>query len=231
MMPATVIGVFEPDAVREVSKALAEADIRRDDLDVLEGDERAIVAAVRKRGYDEDDAQTYARAAQEGLQVVAVSVPETRIDQIVEVMQRFEAEFDEEGQTNEEGRTEAGERLPVVEEKLETRKRKVAQGGVRATSRVEKRPVETTVHLREEHVEADRRRVDRPLRPEEAETAFKNRTVEMTETAEELEVGKEARVVEEVRLTKSTEEHEQKVRDTVRRTEVDVERIEPSRRK
>jgi stress response protein YsnF len=231
MMPATVIGVFEPDAVPEVSKALAEADIRRDDLDVLEGDERAIIAAVRKRGYDEDDAQTYARAAQEGLQVVAVSVPETRIDQIVEVMQRFEAEFDEEGQTNEEGRTEAGERLPVVEEKLETRKRKVAQGGVRATSRVEKRPVETTVHLREEHVEADRRRVDRPLRPEEAETAFKNRTVEMTETAEELEVGKEARVVEEVRLTKSTEEHEQKVRDTVRRTEVDVERIEPSRRK
>ncbi|MFL5338301.1 MAG: YsnF/AvaK domain-containing protein [Geminicoccaceae bacterium] len=224
-MPATVIGVFEPDAVREVSQALAEADVRDDDLDMIEGDERAIVAAVRKRGYDEDDARTYARAAQEGLQVVAVSVPETRIDQIVELMQRFEADFDEEGQT------EAEERVPVVEEELETHKRKVARGGVRATSRVEERPVETTVNLREEHVEADRRRVDRPLRPEEAGTAFKNRTVEMTETAEELEVGKEARVVEEVRLTKNAEEHEEKVRDTVRRTKVDVERIEPSRRK
>ena len=52
----------------------------------------------------------------------------------------------------------------------------------------------------------------------------------MTETAEEVEVGKEARVVEEITLRKTAEEHEERVRDTVRRTEVEVERLKPGRR-
>ena len=48
----------------------------------------------------------------------------------------------------------------------------------------------------------------------------------MVGTGEEAEVGRTARVVEEVSLRKRTGEREATVRDTVRRTEVEVEELE-----
>jgi uncharacterized protein (TIGR02271 family) len=122
------------------------------------------------------------------------------------------------------------ETAPIVEEELSIGKREVASGGVRVTSSVEERPVEKTVSLREEEVEADRRSTDRKLSPEEAEAAFEGKTVEMMGTSEEAEVSKTARVVGEVSLNKQTNEREQTVRDTVRRTDVEVEEVEPSSR-
>ena len=53
----------------------------------------------------------------------------------------------------------------------------------------------------------------------------------MLGTSEELEVSKEARVVGEVALGKRVEEREEKVRDKVRRSQVEVEEIKPSSRK
>ena len=119
---------------------------------------------------------------------------------------------------------------PVVEEELSVGKREVASGGVRVTTSVEERPVEKTVSLREEEVEAERRPTDRKLSPEEAEAAFEEKTVEMMGTSEEAEVSKTARVVGEVSLSKQREEREQTVRDTVRRTDVEAEELEPSSR-
>ena len=78
-----------------------------------------------------------------------------------------------------------------------------------------------------EQVEVERRPADRELKPEEAEAAFTERTVEMLGTSEEASVRKEARVVEEVSLGKRVEEHKETVKDTVRRTEVEVEEIKP----
>jgi stress response protein YsnF len=48
----------------------------------------------------------------------------------------------------------------------------------------------------------------------------------MMGTGEEAEVGRTARVVEQVTLRKRAEEHEATVRDTVRRTAVEVEELE-----
>ena len=123
------------------------------------------------------------------------------------------------------------ETAPIVEEELSIGKREVASGGVRVTSSVEERPVERTVSLREEEVKAERRPTDYKLSPEEAEAAFEEKTVEMMGTSEEVEVRKEARVVGEVSLSKETKERQQTVRDTVRRTDVEVEEIEGSSRK
>jgi hypothetical protein len=53
--------------------------------------------------------------------------------------------------------------------------------------------------------------------------AFKEGTIEVTETHEEPVVAKQARVVEEVVVEKDVQEHTETVRDTVRRTDVDVE--------
>jgi stress response protein YsnF len=52
---------------------------------------------------------------------------------------------------------------------------------------------------------------------------LQDRTIEMTETAEEAVVGKEARVKEEVVVKKTAEQRTQQIDDTVRHTEVEVD--------
>jgi len=54
---------------------------------------------------------------------------------------------------------------------------------------------------------------------------FREGAIELTEHAEVPVVSKEARIVEEVKVNKDVTEREETVRDKVRRTEVDVERL------
>jgi stress response protein YsnF len=53
--------------------------------------------------------------------------------------------------------------------------------------------------------------------------AFRERSIEVTATGEEAVVQKDARVIEEVVVRKQAEERTETVRDTVRKTEVEVE--------
>ncbi len=64
--------------------------------------------------------------------------------------------------------------------------------------------------------------MDRPATAADA-AAFQARTLEATARSEEVVVGMEARVVEEIAVAKQTADRVETVRDTVRRTEVDVE--------
>ena len=219
--------------MRKVTQDLMKAGFGDRDIDVIEGEEREIVSEIVGRGYDEVDAKGFAKAVKRGKKLLATKAPDTQVDRVVQIMERHEFDADE-GKAQEEtknSRSERTESVPVIEEELEVEKRKVARGGVRLTSTVHEQPVEETVRLREEQVETERRPVDRRLSEDEAEAAFQDRTIEMNETTEELEVSKEARVVEEVALRKTVQEHEEQVKDTVRRTEVEVEKIEPSSRR
>ena len=132
--------------------------------------------------------------------------------------------------TTEVAETKAGT-LQEVREELTVGTRKVATGGVRVTSSVTEVPVEKTVTLREEEVSAERTPASRALSPEEAEAAFKGGTVEALGTREEAEVSKVARVVGEVSIGRQVSEREETVRDSVRRTEVEVEKVEAGARK
>jgi len=114
--------------------------------------------------------------------------------------------------------------LPIIEEELRVGKRTVERGGVRIRTRIEERPVEEQVTLREEHVDVQRRPVNRPVSQADL-TQLQSGTIEVTESAEEAVVSKEARVVEEVVVQKHAEEHVETVRDTVRRTDVQVEEV------
>jgi len=125
------------------------------------------------------------------------------------------------------GATRSGdqeETFEVVQEEVKIGKRAVEGGGVRVHSYVREVPVEEDVRLREEHVNVERRPVNRPARAGELES-FKEGSIEMTERSEEAVISKDARVVEEVVVSKDVNERTEKVRDTVRRTEVDVERV------
>jgi stress response protein YsnF len=115
--------------------------------------------------------------------------------------------------------------LPVIEENLQVGKREVETGGARLTSRLVERPVEKSINLREEHVSIERTPVDRPVSSSDL-NAFKEEEFELTEHAEVPVISKEARVVEEITLNKEVEEREETIRDTVRSTEVEAEKID-----
>lgn len=111
--------------------------------------------------------------------------------------------------------------IPVVEEHLRVGKREAATGRIRVHSHIVETPVEEQVTLHQEHVQVERRPVDRPV--DATAAAFQDRTIEATETTEEAVVAKEARVVEEVVLRKTSDDETRFVRDTVRHTEVSVD--------
>jgi uncharacterized protein (TIGR02271 family) len=223
-MPTTVISTIEnTKTAQKLINELVEAGFKKQDVELLEGSEKEILAQIVERGFDEDDARSYAKAVRGGKTLVAARTPENKAERVVAIMERYE--------TAGEGSQEQGETVQEVEEELSIGKRKVATGGVRVTSSVSETPVEETVTLREEQVAAKRKPADRRLSPEEAEAAFQEKTVEVLGTSEEAEVSKTARVTGEVALGKQVEEREETVKDTVRRTEVEVEEIGAKARK
>ncbi len=115
--------------------------------------------------------------------------------------------------------------LPVIEERIAVGKRQVDRGGVRVQQHVTERPVEETVSLREEHVTVERRPANQPVDATNME-AFKEGVIEVTEMGEEAVVSKQARVVEEVVVGKEVTERQETLRDTVRRTDVEVEQLD-----
>jgi len=112
-----------------------------------------------------------------------------------------------------------------VEEELQVGKRQVEKGGVRVRSRIVEKPVEESVRLREEHVRVDRQQVNRPLTDADR-SAFQDQDIELTERTEVPVVNKESRVVEEIRISKDVDERTETIRDTVRNTEVDIDKID-----
>ena len=117
--------------------------------------------------------------------------------------------------------------ISVIEEELQVGKRTVETGGVRLRSRIIERPVEESLRLKEERVYVNRNPVNRTATSADFD-AFKEGEIELREHAEVPVVSKEARIVEEVSLGKEMNERNETVRDTVRKTEVDVENISGS---
>jgi uncharacterized protein (TIGR02271 family) len=134
------------------------------------------------------------------------------------------------GRTSDRGEWKGNEaggtaKVPVVEEQLNVGKREQRQGGVRVYSHMTEKPVTEQVTLREEKVNVERRPVDRPVSDADLRNVQGEKTIEVTETREVPVVNKEARVVEEVVVNKTAQERQETVRDTVRRTDVQVEQL------
>ena len=68
--------------------------------------------------------------------------------------------------------------------------------------------------------------VDRAATEVDLLVAFKDHDIELTETDEKAVVAKIARVVKEVRVRTEATDRAQTVRDTVRKTEIDVEKTD-----
>ena len=106
----------------------------------------------------------------------------------------------------------------------------LARGGARVRSMTREEPAEQQIALNEERVELENRPVERRLSDEDVEAGglLKNRIFEVVEMREEPVIAKELVVREEVIVRKTRHERMETVRDTVRRTEVEVEELPSS---
>jgi uncharacterized protein (TIGR02271 family) len=176
-------------------------------------------------GGSDDDRAYYEQATSRGRTVVRVTCDEQAMNRARDILARYSPIDIDEGAARRRDRGVSGgqsqERIPIAEEQMNIGKQRVKGGGVRVYSRVHEQPVKQDVELREEHVHVERHPTDKPA----DEDAFTERTIEAHETREEPIVRKEARVVEEVELHKDVDTHVERVEDTVRRTEVEVEQV------
>ena len=228
---------------------LAEAERAAHDLATKVGGVRGEVYDTKRSGelsrlsIPGEDMATYNEGIRRGGAVLHAQVPDHQFDAAADVLERDgavdiderEAAWRREGWTGAPAQPTSGygaatgtartggeeERIPVLEERLSVGKRETAHGRVRVRSYVVETPVREQVTLREEHVDVERRPVDRPVAA--GDDAFRERTIEAAESAEEAVVSKEARVTEEVVVRKQAEERTETVSDTVRRTEVEVD--------
>ena len=196
-MAKTVIGLFEdPRQAQPIVQAFIDDGFRREDIRTLTSREEVSVGTLSAVGVP-----------------AAEAAPSTAVD-AARAPGRAGTRAGEAGEVT----------IPVVEEALQVGTRPVRRGGVRLYTRVTEHPVEETVRLRDETVRVERRPADRPATEADV-AAAKDATLEVTETDEEAVIAKQARVVEEVVVGKEVEEQTETVRDTVRRTEVEVEPV------
>ena len=183
-------------------------------------------------GEPDHDIAVYDRSVESGSHLVSVKVPEGHVSAVMAILERNNPiDIDDRAATYGLAQTTTttqpmgsdGGTIQLAEESLVVGTRVVNRGGTRIRRFVVETPVEQDVTLHDEKVVVERRPVTdgRPV----TDADFSNKTIEMTETAEEAVVGKTARVVEEVALRKEAVDRTETVRDTVRKEEVEIEQI------
>jgi uncharacterized protein (TIGR02271 family) len=191
----------------------------------------------------EHDTTVYDRSLKGGSTVVTVKASGQHLTQVIEILERHSPiDIDERASSyglvkspaaatvspsvasgRDTTMPKGGEEVvPLSEEQLTVGKRLVNRGTTRIRRFVVETPVEEAVTLHSEHVSVDRRPVATGTKV--ADTAFTDRTVEVTESDEEAVVSKTARVKEEVVVNKAATDRVETVRDTVRREDVEVTR-------
>ena len=112
--------------------------------------------------------------------------------------------------------------VPLREERLEAERREREAGEVTVGKHVNESEQSIDVPVTHEEVEITRRRVDRPA-DSDAGMVDDGETIRVPIRAEEVDVRKDARVVEEVEISKRPVTETQRVSETVRREEIDVD--------
>jgi uncharacterized protein (TIGR02271 family) len=113
-------------------------------------------------------------------------------------------------------------RIPVVAEELSATVREQEAGAVRIEKRVVEEDRVLEVPVTDEEVRVERRIVDRPVGANETQ-AFEEIVIDVPVTSEQVELQKQARVAEEIVVSKEATQRTERVSDTVRREEVYVD--------
>lgn len=228
----TLVCLFHhADQAHAAITELTRAGVPASSISLIQGElSRASLAGI---GVPERDLDHLREGIRGGGVVVSVVAYADHVHTVEQTFERNQARvIDEVGVDNHQpvaapvvpGVPTAEAAIPIIEEELIVGKRTMDRGGVRVYRRIVEIPVEQSVSLHEEEVRIERHPVDRPATDQDLAMQGE-RSIELTEMAEEAVVSKSAYVVEEVHLGKQVTERTENIRDTVRRTEVDVEEI------
>jgi uncharacterized protein (TIGR02271 family) len=209
---------------------------------------------ARLFGSESDhDTSVYDRSIDDGSSVVVVRVPGEQVDHVSAILEAHHpidlderaAHYPTSGSTPTGGTSPMATPAPtspvlgtahapaaaasesgsieLVKESLAVGKRAVSGATTRIRRFVVETPVQEQVSLRDETVTLERHPVTdgRPARTAD----FSDKVIEMTESSEEAVVSKTAQVVEEVNLRKDVTDHVETVKDTLRRDEVEIEKV------
>jgi uncharacterized protein (TIGR02271 family) len=210
-----------------------------------------IVGALVNLGIPKEHAQAYAEGIRRGGTLLTVHAQDNQADRAVKILEQYNPVdinrqmeswqgsnwqgFDETAEPMDVSQMESdrmenipvtgseqGVDIPVIEEEINVGKRTVETGGVRIESYTHEEPFEQDVELRQEHVNVERRPVNRDATEADMQT-FKEGSMEFKETEERVVTEKRPKVVEEVHVDKDVETDTETVRDTLRRQDVNVE--------
>lgn len=236
-MAKTAVALYDTqNEAQQVVQALTGKGFNRSNVQIKSSADGQLLDTLTNAGLPRRSANAYQEGIRRGGHLVLVTTDDSEINTAVDIMERYNSvdlnkrtqSWRNEGWQESNGatahRTAEGETtIPVVEEELRVGKRQVEGGGVRINTHIIEEPVEETVNLHEEHVEVERRPVNRAATSADFDT-FEEGTMEFTESREEAVIDKQAHVAEEVVVRKEARDRQETVRDTVRRTEVDVDR-------
>jgi len=113
-------------------------------------------------------------------------------------------------------------RIPVMEEELTATVRPTEAGAVRIEKKVVTEDRVLDVPVTDEQIRVERRVVDRPATAADKD-AFEQIVIEVPLREETVDVHKEARVAEEIVVSKEAVQHTERVSDKVRREEVFID--------
>jgi stress response protein YsnF len=167
-----------------------------------------------------------------GGHLLTVSVAEEELEGVLAILSKMAAvDFSQTDDEAGNARTVEEEHLPIVEERLRVGTLEREGGTVRVHSFANETAVHDRVKLVDYRVRVARRPVDRPVDDQEGaqllDDLFAERSIELTETAEEVVFGKQARVREEVVVRKEKVERIEFIDESLRSTDVEVERLAP----
>ncbi len=243
LMTKTIVALFDDQRqAQKVMRELMDVGYLQSDMHCIaptgaSANDGDLISRLTMAGVPNEEARHYSSGLKSGKSVLVVKTSDAAIETAVAMLERNGAkDLDQRldaattdviaDDTTDLARPGNGSQeavIPVVKEDLKVGKRQVQGQGFRIYTRMTEQPIEQPVSLRREHVDIERRPVDRPASQEEMR-GFKEGTIEMTETAEEPVVSKDARVVEEVVVSKNVSQEQRIIRDTVRSTEVNVDK-------
>ena len=239
-MANTIVGLFDDQQkAQKVLRELADAGFPASNIGCItlnNASSSDLPSTLMRAGVPTEEVQHYSSEAARGNSVLVLRSSDEAVQRAVAILERNGAKDLDQRRgsvtagvsgTQTIGLASAGDRstttaIPVVEEDLKVGKRQVTAGGVRIYTRISEQPIEQDVSLRQEHIEVERRPVDRPATEQDL-SQFKEGVVEVTATAEQPVISKEAKVVEEVVVSKDVSQETRTIRDTVLKTDVTVD--------
>jgi stress response protein YsnF len=246
-----VVAVYDTAAHAEAAvSTLKSAGYSANDISVTRNEDDIATAELSEPGFWQrlfgrdiglHEAAAYGHTVVRGGVVVSVSVPESEAPKVIELLDTYQpVDVLDRARTHSSSAGAAPkvvvppptsaadvrkdeEVVSLAEEQLSVGKRQVDAGFTRVRRFSVEKPVEANVTLHEEHAEVIRRVISDPGYLKDIDWC--EQTIEVTETTEQPVVNKTVRVTEEVVIRRRGSDRIETVHDTVRRQQLEVEKV------